>query len=84
MLRRIVNKKIYISRYYCSNGLPTNTNKLSSGTLCYNGEIIHSYDTRCTSVQCQLPYPPVCGDKICNGTETCATCPQDISLIFIY
>lgn len=31
-----------------------------------------------------VPCPPVCGDAICNGTETCSTCPGDCGICSRY
>ncbi|MCW5900684.1 MAG: T9SS type A sorting domain-containing protein [Flavobacteriales bacterium] len=35
------------------------------------------YQVTVTATACEAPPPPVCGDAICNGDETCATCPGD-------
>lgn len=66
-------------RYYCVNKKPQSLQTLKN-TLCYDGEIIHTNDQRCVNVICQLPSKPVCGDKVCNGSETCENCPEDCGI----
>ncbi len=50
----------------CETSLTTNGNCGSCGVVCGSGQ-------SCTLGRCS----PVCGDRSCNGSETCSSCPSD-------
>jgi cysteine-rich repeat protein len=66
-----------ISNLQCNNSYTLTLEIESDGLEC---NLTDNLASRQISIQCGEEPPVTCGDDICNGDETCSTCPEDCGI----
>ena len=69
--------------YQCAAGYAYPLQATGAGTVCHSGDIVAATDDVCAGVVCgdgdggSTPRPSVCGDTLCDASESCSSCAQD-------